>query len=68
MAIRVGNHAPSLDGSEKRNVDPAPGADRSTQMRPPYCSITRRQMASPKPLPGYWSRLCRRLNNPKICS
>ena len=54
------------EGREKQKVDPPPGEDCSSQMRPPYCSTTRWQIANPIPLPGYSSRPCRRLKRPKI--
>jgi hypothetical protein len=37
-------------GNVKKNVDPRPGSD-STQMRPPWRSMIRLQIASPIPVP-----------------
>jgi len=48
----------SGSGSMKWNVEPFPGED-SAQMRPPPCSMTRLQIASPTPVPAY-SWPCRR--------
>jgi len=53
-------------GIVKKNVDPLPTSD-STQMRPPYRSMTRWQMARPIPVPEYLSAVCSRLKIPKIC-
>ena len=49
----------STAGSVKKNVLPSPGAD-STQMRPPWRSTIRRQVASPIPVPANSDGLCRR--------
>src|SRR5580704_3387382 len=54
-------------GSAIRKVHPLPGSD-STQIRPPCCSTAFLQIASPMPLPGYSSRVCRRLKIAKISS
>src|SRR5687767_13791912 len=56
-----------FDGIAKQKVAPSPGADLSTQIRPPYCSTIRWQIDNPIPLPGYRSRPCRRLKISKIC-
>jgi len=40
----------------EKNVDPLPGSD-STQIFPPYCSITAFQTAKPIPVPPYASDL-----------
>src|SRR5437763_2302882 len=55
-------------GKVKQKVEPSPGAEFSSHMRPPYCSTNRLQIARPMPLPGYSCRLCNRLKSPKMRS
>ena len=40
----------SAIGMANENVEPAPSSD-STQIRPPCCSMTWREIASPRPVP-----------------
>ena len=47
---RVSDHSPRSTGSANENVDPRPSSD-STQIRPPCCSTTWREIASPRPVP-----------------
>ena len=46
------------------NVDPFPSSD-STQIRPPYRSAIRWQIARPIPVPGNRSLVCSRLEDPE---
>ena len=55
-------------GRVKRNVAPAPLADGSSQMRPPWCSIDLAAHRQADPVPVYASFVCRRWKITKIRS